>query len=162
MERGNDMTGRMTIERLRDILDAYGGDPLRWPQAERLEAQRLAAHDSVAAALVTEAMAFDGLLDFAPSTEPSRALMASVLAARPKPGPIGWLAGLWRDLFPGTATWKPAVGFALALALGVGVQSAAVGQLGLTDSVDPVSADQASIILAPLSGAETIAEEDLL
>lgn len=155
------MTGRMTIERLKEILDAYGGDPLRWPQAERLEAQRLAARDPVAGALVTEAMSFDGLLDLAPSTEPSRALMAAVLSARPRPGPINWLAGLWRDLFPGTAAWKPAVGFALALALGVGVQSAAVGQLGLMDGDDMMS-DQVSIVLAPLSGAEMIAEEDLL
>ena len=156
------MADRMTTERLREIVDAYGGDPLRWPQSERLAAQSLAARDSAAGALVSEAMSFDGLLDMAPSAAPSPALLAAVFNARPRPGPMAWLAGLWRDMFPGTAAWKPAVGFALALALGVGVQGAAADQLGLTDSDDSIVAEQSSIILAPLSGADMIVEEDLL
>lgn len=149
----------MKTERLAEILDAYGGDPLRWPEAERLAAQGLAARDPRAAAMVAEAEALDALFDGAPAEAPSAALMARVLARRPRPS-------LWRELFPEMPAWRPAAGFALALAVGVGVQSAAAERLGLTFGEETeISSDEgetATEILSPLSGGEVIYEEDVL
>jgi len=149
----------MKIERLAEILDAYGGDPLRWPEAERLAAQGLAARDPRAAAMVAEAEALDALFDAAPVEAPSAALMARVLARRPRPS-------LWREIFPEMSAWRPAVGFALALVVGVGVQSAAADRLGLTmeDETEISSEDGGSNtdVLGPLGSGETIYEEDVL
>lgn len=152
----------MKIDRLAEILDAYGGDPLRWPVAERLAAQGLAARDPRAAALVAEAEALDALIDTAPAEAPGSALVARVLAQRPK---RSYLASLWADIFPETPVWRPAAAMALAVALGVGVQSAAAERLGFADSESAsVSGDDATEgdSLAPLGGGESYSEEDVL
>jgi hypothetical protein len=148
----------MKIERLAEIVDAYGGDPLRWPEAERLAAQGLAARDPRAMAMVNEAEALDALFDAAPGLVPDAALQARIIARRPRPS-------LWRELFPNAGVWKPAVGFALALALGVGIQSAAADQLGLNVSDEVAATDQGGgddTTLTPLSGGEGLSEEDVL
>ena len=148
----------MKTERLAEILAAYGGDPLRWPEAERLAAQGLAARDPRAAAMVAEAEALDALFDLAPVDAPSAGLTARVLDRRPRPT-------LWRELFPNTAFWKPAAGFAITLALGVGLQSAAADQLGLDLTDDVAVSDQAvddQTTLTPLSGGQALSEEDVL
>lgn len=148
----------MKIERFAEILDAYGGDPLRWPETERLTAQGLAARDPRAAALLDEAEALDAMFDAAPAMAPSAALTARVLARRPR-------LSLWRELFPNAGIWKPAVGLALALALGVGIQSAAADQLGLSVPEDLTASDQTSdddTALTPLSGGQAMSEEDVL
>ncbi len=145
----------MKTERLAEILQAYGGDPLRWPEAERLAAQGLAARDPRAAAMVDEAEALDALFDAAPTVTPDAALIARVLARRPRPS-------LWRELFPNTGVWKPAAGFAVALALGVGIQNAAADQLGLNDEVATTYQESDGNGLTPLSGGEELSEEDVL
>lgn len=149
----------MNIARLGEILDAYGGDPLRWPVSERLAAQGLAARDPRAAAMVDAAEALDTLFDAVPTEAPSDALVARVLARRPRPS-------LWREMFPNMGAWKPAVGFAMALAVGVGLQSAAADRLGLdTTSETAAAIDEASDDyggLNPLSGGEPLSEEDVL
>lgn len=145
----------MKIERFAELVDAYGADPLRWPEAERLAAQGLAARDPRANALLAEAEALDALFDAAPVEAPSAALMARVLTRRPRPS-------LWRELFPNTGVWKPAAGFAMALALGVGIQSAAADQLGLNDEVATTYEEGDGNSLTPLSGGEELSEEDVL
>jgi len=150
----------MKIERLAEIVEAYGGDPLRWPEAERLAAQGLAARDPRAAAMVAEAEALDALFDAAPSLAPDAALTARVLACGPRPS-------LWRELFPGIPVWRPALGFALALAVGVGAQSAAAERLGLGDSGEIAASEDGEAVtddggLTSLGGGELISEEDVL
>lgn len=147
----------MNIERLTEILDAHGGDPLRWPEAERLAGQALAARDPRAAAMLAEAEALDVLIDAAPSHAPGAALVARVLARRPRPS-------LWRELFPSVPAWRPALGFTMALALGVGVQSAAADRLGLSDTTTVAATELTSDDdgLTPLGGGETLSEEDVL
>lgn len=144
----------MNKDRFAEILDAYGGDPLRWPPAERLAAQGFAARDPQAAALLAEAEAFDALLDLAPGHAPSPALAARILRRRPK-------RSLWAELFPDMPVWRPAVGVAAALALGFGVQSVAAEQFSASMSED-VAIVESDNGLAGLSGAVSIAEEDLL
>jgi hypothetical protein len=53
----------MTLERLAQLLDAYGGEPARWPEAERQGALQLIAADPEAAALHRAALELDGALD---------------------------------------------------------------------------------------------------
>lgn len=145
----------MNLERLTAILDAYGADPLHWPEGERLAAQAFVAREKRALALVEEAEALDGLLDCAPSAAPSDALVERILARAPR---RRGLRAFWADLFPGQPVWRPALGLAAALAMGIGVQNAAADQLGI-DSSDDVTVSDGG--WAPL-GSEAIAEEDVL
>lgn len=71
----------MQLERLRELVDAYGGDPRRWPPAERASAAELLAGSPQAQGLVAEAKAVDRLLDRAPPLAPP-ILDAERLAAR--------------------------------------------------------------------------------
>ncbi len=79
MKSGNtDVAG---LERLRDILDAYGGDPDRWPDAEREPALDLLARSADARLLRDEALRLDAALDLLPAAEPSSGLEGRILAA---------------------------------------------------------------------------------
>jgi hypothetical protein len=69
---------RLSLARLRELLDAYGADAARWPENERAAARELCASDAQAQALLTQAQALDALLDQAPSYEPSPVLAARV------------------------------------------------------------------------------------
>ena len=53
----------LSADRFKAIVEAYGADPLRWPDAERPAALRFLAKDSRARAWLDEARALDGLLD---------------------------------------------------------------------------------------------------
>ena len=97
----------MNAERFSQLVEAWGADARRWPQAERAQAEayRL-AEPQVAARLLAEAGAIDSLLDAAPRPVVSHALRERVLAAaagaglrahRPwfgfQPGRLAWLSG---------------------------------------------------------------------
>ena len=107
----------LTADRVRALLDAYGADHGRWPQAERAAAQRLMAADPALAAEVAEAAAVDTLLDALPDPAPGPALRVA-LKAIPERDRLGWtdrLAALW----PFEAPWRPAAGLAAAAAVGL-------------------------------------------
>jgi hypothetical protein len=53
----------VTLERLALLLDAYGGEPARWPEAERAAALQLIAANPQAVALQRAALELDGALD---------------------------------------------------------------------------------------------------
>jgi hypothetical protein len=72
---------RAALERLRDILDAYGGDPERWPDAERRAALDLLARSAEARRLCDEALRLDAALDLLPAAQPSPGLEERVIAA---------------------------------------------------------------------------------
>ena len=76
------------LERLEQLLDAYGAAPERWPDAER-EAARAAGRGvgGGARALWDEAAELDRLLDAVPPSRRRRALAARVLAAAPRRRP---------------------------------------------------------------------------
>ena len=52
----------VSADRFKAIVDAFGADPVRWPQAERDAALRFMAHDARAEAWLEEARAIDDLL----------------------------------------------------------------------------------------------------
>lgn len=70
----------VTMERLAQLLDAYGGEPARWPAHERDAALQLIAASPEARAMQRVAIELDGTLDQAvlPDVE-SSALRARVL-----------------------------------------------------------------------------------
>jgi hypothetical protein len=69
------------LTRLRDILDAYGGDPDRWPDADRAPALALLARSADARRLCDEALRLDAALDLLPAAAPSADLEERIVAA---------------------------------------------------------------------------------
>jgi len=113
----------VTPERALAILEAYGAEPARWPEADRDGMRaRLALSPGLAARRAEEA-ALDRLLAMAPMPAPAPALKARILAAagegevrRGEAGrPFAWLAALW----PFGPPWQPASALVAAAVLGL-------------------------------------------
>lgn len=66
------MATKTELERLDDVLAAYGGDRTRWPAPLRLELSQLLANSPEARAMLEEAQALDALLDMAPAVPGAR------------------------------------------------------------------------------------------
>jgi hypothetical protein len=71
--------GGLELSRFAQLLDAYGGDPDHWPEAERAAASALLEREPKARALCDEALAFDAVLDHAVLPEAPAHLRARVL-----------------------------------------------------------------------------------
>lgn len=89
----------MARDRFEAILDAYGADPRRWPDAERAAAQAFAAVDPEAPALLAAAADLDGAIHQAapvPAEGPLReAIVASARSTPPRRRSLWWAgAGL--------------------------------------------------------------------
>lgn len=142
-------TESMELARFAEILDAYGADPRRWPDAERDAAAALLAASQDARSLRDDAAALDMLLDLSAAPAPSPELMADILAGAAPRGLRAWLADFW----PFGPAWQPASAFAAAAILGI-----AVG-IGAPDMVWPEAADSAvaeveSLALGPAFNLE--------
>ena len=118
-------TTKMTEQRFRSLVEAYGGDPARWPVDEREAALGLLETSATARAAVDEARALDAVLGkvsapLVPSELTSRLLADFTRASRRwSPGRLAvWLADA---VWPGAPLWQPAMAFGLALAIGIGV-----------------------------------------
>jgi hypothetical protein len=77
----------MNLDRFRELLDAYGADPRRWPEAERGPAIAYLATSREAQAAAARAGALDALLDAAgppaaPKLDP--ATLAAKIAQTPR------------------------------------------------------------------------------
>jgi hypothetical protein len=119
------MTELMTLERLRALIAAYGGNPARWPLAERPVAEALLARSPEARAALADAEPLDTLLDAVPALSPSPALRAAVLAdmlRMARSGRIGWWDGLRSLLieFGGLPAVRPLLVASLLLGLFAG------------------------------------------
>jgi hypothetical protein len=81
----------MNAERFRAIVEGYGADPKRWPEAERAVAQDFATLPE-AAAVLAEARGLDALLDASDeAAAASLGFVRNVIAAAPKPRPaMSW------------------------------------------------------------------------
>jgi hypothetical protein len=96
----------MTPERFSALIDAYGGDPKRWPAAERAEALVYLARTPGAQTLVDDALRLDALIDrLAPpvaatdhrllaeraaATAQERPAAVLPFKAKPRRPPFGW------------------------------------------------------------------------
>lgn len=109
----------LPAERLRQIVDAYGAKPARWPLAERDAALRAMQADAGAGGWLQEAEALDRELDAWTLPEPDAALRRIVVGGIPKPQPKGWrdwLAQLSEEI----GGWRIAVPtFAASLLIGL-------------------------------------------
>lgn len=122
----------MNIERFRTLVEAYGADPARWPDAERVAAQRFAEQSAEARDALHEAAAFDRLLDTADTQPATRALEDRILATFPE-RTVSERAPWF------TLRWIPAAAVACSLVLGLAVGAALPGLAGVSDAaaVDP-------------------------
>ena len=120
-----------TIEALADLLDRHGGDPERWPEAQRAPALALVQTNPEAGRLLDEARALDAALDALPTPAMPPHLPRRVLDALPRDFTeiaLDWLAANF---------WRP-VGFALAPLL-VGFALGNTQQEGIGDIEDAVT-----------------------
>lgn len=102
----------MDRERFKQMLDAYGADPKRWPSAERAAGEAYAAgHAAEVAGLIAAALRLDATMDAArEAVKPDAARVAAILARAPKPS-----AGV-----PPVARWALAACALLGVTLGYG------------------------------------------
>ena len=93
------MTDRLTIERFRDLADAYGGVVARWPEEYWTSASLVARHPD-AAAILRDALALDEALDGWRVASPSRPLSERIVASAPSParGRTGRLRLWWSGI----------------------------------------------------------------
>lgn len=121
----------MKIERFKTLIETYGANPARWPEAERVAALLFAEQSAEARDALQEAAAFDRLLDTGETEPATRALEDRILATFPERtvrGRAPWL----------TLRWIPAGAVACSLALGLAVGAALPGLAGVSDAtVDP-------------------------
>lgn len=124
----------MTIERFKVLVEAYGADPARWPEAERAVAEAFANASPEAQQLLAEAAAFDLMLDAASTAPVTRELEARVLD--------GFAARKTRrfPFLPEVLPWTQAAALAASLVLGMLAGGALPALAGIgegSQAVDP-------------------------
>jgi anti-sigma-K factor RskA len=127
-------TEKMTLERLRAVIESYGASAARWPEAERTAAAALLAESTEARALVTEAGPLDELLDAVPAITPTAAMRAAILAGAPR-ARLQRADG-WRGLIGELGGWRLA-GAVLAASLVLGIVSGGWLSQGQTTETSP-------------------------
>jgi anti-sigma-K factor RskA len=142
-------TEKMTLERLRAVIDAYGTSAQRWPETERAAAAALLAESAEARALATAAP-LDELLDAVPAITPTAAMRAAILAAAPR-GRLRRGEG-WRAFIGELGGWRLA-GAVLAASLVLGIVSGGWLSLGQT-ATEATSPDLLTLAQLDDSAAE--------
>lgn len=117
------MTDELTLDRFRNLADAYGGIIARWPEAYRDAALRMARLPA-AMAMLAEASMLDDTLDDWRVPAPGDRLCEAVLAAAPAPRPSATIK---------PRLWWSGLGVAAALA-GAAAGSAAVAMVAPTET----------------------------
>lgn len=80
----------MTPERFRELIDAYGADPKRWPESERLGALALLQRTPALAAELDAARRLDALIDAWPvAAAPADPAHLVARATRASQEPVG-------------------------------------------------------------------------
>lgn len=101
----------MNAERFAVILDAYGADPRRWPEAERAAATACARDHGRDA--LARARALDDLMEAHTAPAPSARVRARVLACAPRP-PRASPRNVWARAVDWRRVWAPGAGLAAA------------------------------------------------
>jgi hypothetical protein len=136
------MSGDMDRERFAALVDAFGADFRRWPEAERDAARAFrAAQPAVCEALLAEAAGLDAALDEIAALQPSAALRERILASAPRTRRPLISLGRFRRAAPWLA---PGAGLAAACAAGawLGVTASHTAETRMrADTVLVASAD---------------------
>lgn len=148
------------LDRFRNIVDAYGAAPQRWPTDERASAEALLASSAEARRLRDEAAMLDRQLDMVPAWRPGPELRDRILAAAAaedmtaaaagnnNPRVVDFRARRTRSAGGGpvrlmSAGWQAASGFALAASLVLGLATGSLVSVGYPDAApDILSAAQ--------------------
>lgn len=108
--------GAMELIRLKEIIEAYGAEPARWPADERAPAQALLRRSAEARGLQDDARRLDRALDLMPGISASPGLAGRILGATPA-SRGAW--ALWRIVWPFERPWRPVAAWASAAAFGL-------------------------------------------
>jgi hypothetical protein len=148
----------MNVQRVLDLIDAYGADMNAFPEDER-DAARVLVEGSPAlfAEALDAARLLDGALLQVPEISPNDDLIARLIASGPKPQPerINILGRLRDILLPQGSRWPMAAGLAsLAIGALVGLNLPNVG----TDGYDSTQGD---VIYAALGLTEYTYDDEV-
>ncbi|MCR9175493.1 MAG: hypothetical protein NXI19_05760 [Alphaproteobacteria bacterium] len=132
------MTLRSNISerRVLELIDAYGAVPARWPATERAPAMDLVARTPDLRIAMETAAVLDEMLDTRPTPMPNPALRVELKKIPDQRHGLDWLSALW----PFGAPWRPAMGLAAALAVGLLVGA-------VSPPADTLTGDSAEIML---------------
>ena len=125
----------MTPERFRSLLDAYGADLRRWPEAERDAAHAVAGDRAELRAAVAEAAMLDRELDCHEIAAPAAALIDRIVAAAASSSADAPSRPWWR-----TNPFWPGAGWALTGLAGA-LAGALLVSVALGDSSPAAAAD---------------------
>lgn len=130
----------MGLERLQQIIEAYGADPARWPQAELVAAEALLARSAEARAALAEARTLDAALDVwkAPLPDPWAAQRIA-RAARDLPQRRITLRERLAAFLPLEPVWPQLAGLTAALVLGFFIGFSDFSDVDTTESLDVAS-----------------------
>ena len=127
----------MTLDRLRDLVDAYGAAPERWPDQERELTLVFIATSAEARGLIEEAKLLDAALDTLPTPEPSAVLRQSVRDAFTPPQPV---AANENDGLVTTITqWRPRSNSSWHKAAAAAVMFGVLCGVGVSQVIAPAS-----------------------
>lgn len=126
------MTKQLTIDRVKELIAAYGGDPARWPDEERTAAEAVLEASPEARRLLEEARRIDAALAARPTPAPAdRAFVDRLMAVPAKatvmtqgPGLLSRLSAL----MPMGRVVPQAAALGAAFFLGAGIGLAELGQ----------------------------------
>ncbi|MBI1209888.1 MAG: hypothetical protein GC190_00355 [Alphaproteobacteria bacterium] len=138
----------MNLDRFAAIVDAWGGSPDRWPEAERAAAVAFMNNTPEAQRLAAEAKALDRALDAAETAPATRELEDRILASMP----VARFGRVGQGVL-GVFNWSrliPAAAFACSLALGVAAGTQIPGLVGLDD--ESLALQVASNAMTPSAG----------
>lgn len=165
----NDTEQMMTLDRFSLLIEAYGADAGRWPDAERAAAHALLACSAEAQAMIEREHALDVLLDTVQAPQPSAGLQAKIMAAAPRrasaPSHVQTETGL-RGVFAGAIgavmpdMWRPASVFGMAAVLGVVLGLNMMGPLSraMTTTTTTTTQDDVLAYAFPTYGDSDIAQ----
>lgn len=128
------MTTPMTLDRFRDLADAWGGDLSRWPASEQAAARVLMETSPAARAEFDEARSFDVLLSRDVVAPPSSGLRREIVLAADARLEGGFWKTLWREL-GGARIAGPAL--AASVVLGVAASAMLSPALDATTTAEP-------------------------
>lgn len=121
----------ITVERVLDLIAAYGAAPGAWPEHERAAATALiAAQPEAFASALAAARTLDAALQTEHLPAPSPSLSDNILAHAPigRPAQLGWVDRLTRLIFPQGTRWPAGAALAsLVMGLVGGYAYAATG-----------------------------------
>lgn len=146
----------ITRERVLALIDAYGSDPVRWPDAEREGAIALLSGDPDLARAAEEARTLDFALDTLPAPFPNPALRVALKEIPESHGGLLEMIASWFGV------WRPAAGLAAAAVLGIalGVANPDLPLPGFvtqttTDQTAEIDTDSYSLAAATAAGIAT-------